>query len=128
MSPLIFSERIKYLTMVDATKVWMPDTFFRFVHHFAFLSGGLDRLFRLFTFIHFYSNSFPHCYSELCVCIFTLIYIDTSLTLYVLHVYFFAFTHFNFPTILNFNSATFLELNFLLFYVHLYLSRFLNFM
>ena len=25
------SDRIKYLTMTDATKVWMPDTFFRWV-------------------------------------------------------------------------------------------------
>jgi hypothetical protein len=25
------AERIKYLTMTDATKVWMPDTFFRLV-------------------------------------------------------------------------------------------------
>jgi hypothetical protein len=25
------AERIKYLTMTDATKVWMPDTFFRSV-------------------------------------------------------------------------------------------------
>ena len=25
----LFSERIRYLTMTDATRVWMPDTFFR---------------------------------------------------------------------------------------------------
>lgn len=24
-----FSDKIKYLTMTDSTKVWMPDTFFR---------------------------------------------------------------------------------------------------
>ena len=28
MSPP-FSDKIKYLTMTDSTKVWMPDTFFR---------------------------------------------------------------------------------------------------
>ena len=26
---MLFLERIKYLTMTDAKKVWMPDTFFR---------------------------------------------------------------------------------------------------
>ena len=25
----IFSDKIRYLTMTDSTKVWMPDTFFR---------------------------------------------------------------------------------------------------
>ena len=25
----LFLERIRYLTMTDASKVWMPDTFFR---------------------------------------------------------------------------------------------------
>ena len=25
----LFSDRIRYLTMTDASKVWMPDTFFR---------------------------------------------------------------------------------------------------
>ena len=28
MSPSL-SDKIKYLTMTDSTKVWMPDTFFR---------------------------------------------------------------------------------------------------
>ena len=26
---LIISDRIRYLTMTDATRIWMPDTFFR---------------------------------------------------------------------------------------------------
>ena len=28
-----FSDKIRYLTMTDATKVWMPDTFFRNEKH-----------------------------------------------------------------------------------------------
>ena len=27
--PPLLSDKIKYLTMTDSTKVWMPDTFFR---------------------------------------------------------------------------------------------------